>query len=61
MAEPVGIDFEAWPACSHCLTPWVVRRCITLGDGNWEWVWQRDCKHKAAPRLATRDSEERDD
>lgn len=57
-AEPAGEDDghpqpnpRAWPACSECDVPWVLRRGMTFSatDLAYRWLWQRDCKHKKAP------------
>ena len=43
-------DPEVWPVCTECHVPAVLRRMMVLGAGSthWEWLWQRDCKHKRA-------------
>lgn len=40
---------EVWPACPTCEAAYVLRRSISVSTGRWEWLWQRDCKHKSPP------------
>jgi hypothetical protein len=46
MEKQNDINPEAWPACSICTTPYVLRRVISVGEGP-IWVWQHDCSTKA--------------
>ena len=41
---------RAYPKCSECGTPFVLRMCFHFGAGGiaHSWLWQRDCKHKKA-------------
>jgi hypothetical protein len=49
---------QAWPQCPTCHHPYVLRRTMVfltdkpckLED---QWVWQRDCKHRTPPVVAT--------
>lgn len=34
--------------CSTCDVPWVLRMSISLTEGTTRYLWQRDCRHKAA-------------
>jgi hypothetical protein len=49
---------KAYPLCSECNTPYVLRMTFVLGLASGQksedrWLWQRDCKHKkAAPKVA---------
>lgn len=42
-------DPLSWPECPTCGTPYVLRHALT--ETQRPWVWQRDCKHKAEPKL----------
>lgn len=45
---------KAYPLCSECHTPYVLRLLYTLTPPAHEtWLWQRDCKHKKAAPLAS--------
>lgn len=39
---------KAYPLCSECQVPWVLRRCYSIRSGKSMWLWQRDCKHRSA-------------
>lgn len=45
---------RAYPVCSACKTPYVLRRAFVLSPprASARWIWQRDCKHKAPPEIA---------
>jgi hypothetical protein len=57
---------KTWPACSDCMAPYVLRRAISFqppvrgtkqkkakkGEIDFQWIWQRDCKHKNAEAVA---------
>lgn len=40
---------RCWPECSECGVAYVLRNCVTFGaELKYQWLWQRDCKHKKA-------------
>jgi len=46
-STPLMPVVEAWPECSGCGTAYVLRWSFRFtGDMEWEWLWQRDCKHR---------------
>jgi hypothetical protein len=56
VSDEVNPNPTAWPACSQCNAAYVLRRCLRFGTGGFEWLWQRDCKHKyAEPKIAKAD------
>lgn len=42
-AEQLNPDPPAWPQCTTCDTPYVLRRCISLSKG-YMWAWMKDCE-----------------
>ena len=67
MTKLTSIDLNpqprVWPACAECLEPFVLRRAIvfkqartrhtghTASTIDFEWCWQRDCKHRKAEAI----------
>lgn len=53
--DPGNAQPNVWPACSTCGVAYVYRQCFTFGPGSIaaEWLWQRDCKHKAPHVIKT--------
>lgn len=48
-------DPQVWPECSACGAPYVLRRVLNLSGpqaGQHVWLWQRDCRHTSAARIA---------
>ncbi len=42
----------AYPRCPDCGLAFILRRCYSLSDHAWTWLWQRDCKHRnVAPEV----------
>jgi len=58
-AESLNPQPRAWPRCSDCKVPYVLRRAITFRAPAAtrerrllmaeEWIWQHDCKHHRTP------------
>ncbi len=55
MSASAHPEVKVWPVCDapDCETPYILRRCMTFTatDLNYEWLWQRDCKHKKASAI----------
>jgi len=42
----------AYPVCPTCDMAFILRRCYSLSEHAWTWLWQRDCKHRdVAPEV----------
>lgn len=49
MSGPYQPTPTVWPRCSECDVDYVLRRCFVFnGRTGYDWLWQRDCKHKKA-------------
>lgn len=55
---------RVYPACSTCATPYVLRRAFTFATNggcprDFEWVYQRDCKHRTVAAAVMVDARKR--
>lgn len=48
-ATPPQPDPPAWPVCSGCTIPYVLRRAFSTA-GPSRWVWMADCQNKTCSR-----------